>query len=64
MYCKGYNDIRKQLHSTVSQTDPCFVDLTDHEKIMYLLKLDSYATSRIIAKYIYLMFQKRKGFLN
>jgi len=64
MYCKGYNDIRKELHSIVSQTDPRFVDLTDHEKIKYLLKLDNYATSRIIAKYIFLMFQKRKEILN
>ncbi|XP_078346867.1 uncharacterized protein LOC144632140 [Oculina patagonica] len=62
MYCKRYNDVRKELHSIVSQTDPRFVDLTDHEK--YLLKLDNYATSRIIAKYIFLMFQKRKEILN
>ncbi|KAL9977135.1 hypothetical protein ACROYT_G014508, partial [Oculina patagonica] len=64
MYCKGYNDVRKELHFIVSQTDPRFVGLTDHEKIMYLLKLDNNATSRIIAKYIFLIFQKRKEILN
>ena len=39
MYCEGYDNIRKDLHSLISQTDANFVNLTDHDKIMYLLKV-------------------------
>ena len=35
MYCEGYDNIRKDLHSLISQTDFNFVNLTDHVKIMY-----------------------------
>ena len=64
MYCKGYDNIRKELYSIISQTDSHFVNLADQEKLMYLLKLDNNNTSKIIAKYTYLMFQKRKDILN
>ena len=40
MYCEGYGNIRKDLHSLISQTDANFVNLTDHDKIMYLRKLN------------------------
>ena len=39
MYCEGYDDIRKDLHSLVSQKDAYFVNLTDHDNTMYLLKV-------------------------
>ena len=51
MYCEGYDNIRKDLHSFISQTNANFVNLTDHDKIMYLLKLNNDGTAQIIAKY-------------
>ena len=60
MYCKGHDNIRKDLHSLISQTDANFVNLTDHDKIMNLLKLNNDDTAQIIAKYTHIMFRKRK----
>ena len=37
-FCKGNDNIRKELHSIILKTDSHFVNLADHEKIMYLLK--------------------------
>ena len=56
MYCEGYDNIRKDLHSLISKTDPNFVNLTEHDKIMYLLKLNNDDTAQIIAKYTLIMF--------
>ena len=39
--CKRYDNIREQLYSVISQNDGNFVNLTDHDKIIYLLKLDN-----------------------
>ena len=39
-----------------------FINLTDHDRTLYLLRLDNDKTSHIIAKYAHLMFQKRKQF--
>ena len=64
MYCEGYDNIRKDLHSLISQTDANFVNLTDHDKIMYLLKLNNEDTAQIIAKYTHIMFRKRKDIMN
>ena len=59
MYCQEYDDIRHELHSVISKTDSFFINLTDGDKIKYLLTLDNENTSKIIGKYIRLMFQKR-----
>ena len=63
MYCQEYDDIRHELHSVISKTDSFFTNLTDEDKIKYLLTLDNENTSKIIGKYIHLMFQKRKEVL-
>ena len=36
----------------------------DEDKIRYLLTLENETTSKIVGKYTYLMFQKRKDILN
>ena len=64
LHCSGYVNIRNDLHSLISQTNAHFASLSDYDKIMYLLKLDNDNTSQNIAKYTYLMFQKRKEILN
>ena len=64
LHCNGYVNIRNDLHSLISQTDSHFANLSDYDKMMYLLKLDNDNTCKIIAKYTYLMFQKRKEILN
>ena len=61
MYCQEYDDIRHELHSVISKTDSFFTNLTDEDKIKYLLTLDNENTSKIIGKYIHLMFQKKEG---
>ena len=39
MYCKGYDNIRKELYSIISKTHPHFVNLADQDKIMLLLNI-------------------------
>ena len=63
MYCQEYDDIRHELHFVISKTDSFFTNLTDEGKIKYLLTLGNENTSKIIGKYIHLMFQKRKEIL-
>ena len=60
MYCQEYDDIRHELHSLIYNNDPFFANLSDDDKIRYLLTLDKENTSKIVGKYIHLMFQKRK----
>ena len=64
MYCPGYDNIRNELHSLLSTQDVVFKSLNDEDKIRYLLTLENESTSKIVGKYTYLMFQKRKDFLN
>ena len=40
-----------------------FANLSDDDKIRYLLTLDKENTSKLVGKYIHLMFQKRKKVL-
>ena len=63
MYCQEYDDIRHELHSVISKTDSFFTNLTDEDKIKYLLTLDNENNPKIIGKYIHLMFQKREEIL-
>ena len=64
MYCPGYDNIRNELHSLLSTHDVVFKSLNDEGKIRYLLTLENETTSKIVGKYTYLMFQKRKDILN
>ena len=60
MYCPGYDNIRNELHCFLSTHDVVFKSLNDEDKIKYLLTLGNETTSKIVGKYTYLMFQKRK----
>ena len=62
--CTEYESLRQQLYFHISENDATFINLTDHDRTLYLLTLDNYKTSHIIAKYAHLMFQKRKQFLS
>ena len=64
MYCPGYANIRNELHSLLSTHDVVFKRLNDEDKIRYLLTLINKTTSKIVGKYAYLMFQKRKDVLH
>ena len=60
MYFPGYDKIRNELHSLLSTHDVVFKSLNDEDMIRYLLTLENETTSKIVGKYTYLMFQKRK----
>ena len=64
MYCPGYDNIRNELHCLLSTHDVVFKSLNDEDKIKYLLTLENETTSKIVGKYTYLMFQKRKDILH
>ena len=64
MYCPGNDNIRNELHSLFTTHDVVFKSLIDEDKIRYLLTLENETTSKIVGKYTYLMFQKRKDILN
>ena len=63
MYCPGHDSIRNELHSLLSTHDVVFKSLNDENEIRYLLTLENENTSKIVGKYTYLMFQKRKDIL-
>ena len=62
--CTEYESLRQQLYFHISENDATFINLTDHDRTLYLLRLDNDKTSHIIAKYAHLMFKKRKQFLS
>ena len=64
MYCPGYGNIRNELHSLLSTHNVVFKSLNDEDKIRYLLTLENETTSKIVGKYTYLMFQKKKDILH
>ena len=64
MYCRGYTTLRRELHSHISNVDTYYNSLSDNEKTRYLLKAENKITSKIIGKYIHLMFKKRKEILD
>jgi len=64
MHCRGYSTLRREPHLHVLNADTRYTSLTDNERTKYLLMADNKVTSKIIGKYIYLMFQKRKEILN
>ena len=64
MYCPVYDNIGNELHSLLSTHDVVFKGLNDRDKVRYLLTLENETTSKILGKYTYLIFQKRKDILN
>ena len=60
MYLQEYDNIRHELHSLISKNDPFFANLSEEDKIRYLLILDNENISKIVGKYTHLIFQKRK----
>ena len=58
--CTEYNSLRQKLYFW---NDANFINLTDHARTIYLLRLDNDNTSQVIAKYAHLLFQKRKQIL-
>ena len=62
--CPEYDSLRQKLYFHISENDATFINLTDHDRTLYLLRLDNDNTSQIIAKYAHLMFKKRKQFLS
>ena len=65
MYCPRYDNIRNELHCLLfSIHDVVFKSLNDEDKIKYLLTLENEPTSKIVGKYTYLMFQRRKDILH
>ena len=60
-----YESLRQQLYFHISENDATFINLTDHDRTLYLLRLDNDNTSQVsIAKYAHLMFKKRTQFLS
>ena len=63
--CTEYESLRQQLYFHISENDATFINLTDHDRTLYLLRLDNDNTSQVsIAKYAHLMFKKRTQFLS
>jgi len=61
---QGYATITVEFHSHISNKDALYANLSDNERTKYLLRADNRVTSKIIGKYINLMFKKRKQILN
>ena len=61
--CTEYESLRQKLYFHISENDTTFINLTDHDRTFYLLRLDNDKTSHIVAKHAHLIFQKRKQFL-
>ena len=64
MYCQGFTTIRHELCSYISKIDVSYIHLSENERTKYLLGADNKNTSKIVGKYIHLMFKKRKELLN
>ena len=62
--CAEYDSLRQKLYLHISENDATFINLTDHDRTLYLLRLDNASTSQVIAKYAHLMFKKRKQILS
>ena len=56
MYCQEFTTIRHELCSNISKIE--------NERTKYLLRADNKNASKIVGKYIHLMFKKRKSSLN
>ena len=50
----------RKFYFLITIEDVHFAGLSEYNIFFYLLKLDTYVTAQIVAKYVHLMFQKRK----
>ena len=57
--CTEYESLRQQLYFHISENDATFINLTDHDRTLYLLRLDNDKTAHIIAKYAHVMCKKQ-----
>ena len=62
--CTEYDSLKQKLYFHISENDATFINLTDHDRTLYLLRLDNDNTSQVIARYAHLMFKKLKRFLS
>ena len=62
MFCNGYNVLRQEFINFILSEDVAFVNLTAHDRIKYWLTADN-NTCKTTAKFINLMFKKRKELL-
>ena len=62
--CTEYDSLGQKLYFHFSENDANFINLTDHDRTLYLLRLDNDSTSQFIAKQAHLKFQKRKQILS
>ena len=62
MFCNGYNVLRQEFINFILSEDVAFVNLTAHDRIKYRLTADN-NTCKTTAKFINLMFKKRKELL-
>ena len=58
--CTEYDSLRQKLYFHIFENGATFINLTDHDRTLYLLRLDNDNTSQVIAKYAHIMFKKRK----
>ena len=63
MFCNGHNVLRQELINVILSKDVAFVNLTAHYRIKFGLTADNNNTCKITAKFINLMFKKRKELL-
>ena len=63
MFCSGHNVLRQELINVILSKDVAFVNLTAHYRIKFGLTADNNNTCKITAKFINLMFKKRKELL-
>ena len=68
MHYMEYDNLRQKLYLHISENDTNydknFVNLSDNDRTLYLLRLEDDKTAQVRAKYVHLMFQKRKQILS
>ena len=62
--CTEYDSLRQKLYFHTSEINENFINSTDRDRTLYLLRLYNDNTSQVIAKYAHLMFQKGKQILS
>ena len=50
--CTEYDILTLKLYFHISENDANFINLTDHDRTLYLLRLDNDNISQVIAKYM------------
>ena len=55
-----YDGLRQKLYFHISENDANFINLTYHDRTLYLLRLDNDDTLQVIAKYAHLIVSKTK----